>query len=140
MQGPTVAVQRQDVPQLVPQQLAFGAGFCASTALLSQQPAGVQQSSQQPWSQQPSSQHGSAQQAGGQHGQHSPPCGPVEPPSEAARNKGSRLWKIRFMVGSPVVGGPLLMSAAARPRAAARGNPRRRPEAAEAPFAPGFRE
>jgi hypothetical protein len=97
MQRPTVAVQRQDVPQLVPQQLAFG----ASTALLSQQPAGVQQSSQQPWSQ-----HGSAQQAGGQHGQHSPPCGPVEPPSDAARNKGSRLWKIRFMVGSPVVEGP----------------------------------
>jgi len=112
MQRPTVAVQRQDVPQLVPQQLAFGAGFGASTALLSQQPAGVQQSSQQPWSQQPWSQHGSSQhgsaqtQAGGQHGQHSPPCGPVEPPSEAARNKGSRLWKIRFMVGSPVVVGP----------------------------------
>jgi hypothetical protein len=96
MQRATVAVQRQDVPQLVPQQLAFGAGFGASTALLSQQPAGGQQSSPQPWSQ-----HGSAQtQAGGQHGQHSPPCGPVEPPSVAARNKGSRLWKIRFMVGS----------------------------------------
>jgi len=112
MQRPTVAVQRQDVPQLLPQQLAFAAGFTTSTALLSQQPAGEQQSSQQPWSQ-----HGSAQtQAGGQHGQHSPPFGPVEPPSEAARNRGSRLWKIRFMVVRPVLG-PLLMSGRARQRA-----------------------
>jgi len=112
MQRPTVAVQRQDVPQLLPQQLAFAAGFTTSTALLSQQPAGEQQSSQQPWSQ-----HGSAQtHAGGQHGQHSPPFGPVEPPSEAARNRGSRLWKIRFMVVRPVIG-RLLMSALARQRA-----------------------